>query len=163
MRPDTNVSTINLKLDPAVKTYASLVAMDARFGNPIHIVAAHLFTDSLRALRSKMTLAERRTARAPPSEEGVVIIANPLGGGIAQGGAKADPSAQLKQAGEGASADKQRQRRAQVARNRWWLAAMLLAHPNLAQFRVRGPQHEHEHHGHSVGEVAYHFTAGIFC
>ena len=54
-------------------------------------------------------------------------------------------------------------RRRMLARNRWWLAMVLLAHPQLVQYRVRGHVHEHEHHAHSMGEVAYHYAAGIFC
>jgi hypothetical protein len=50
-----------------------------------------------------------------------------------------------------------------LARNRWWLALVLLAHPQLAQYRVRSLVHEHEPHEHGVGETVYHYAAGILC
>lgn len=173
MRPDVHISALNLKFDPAVKTYASLLAMDARFSNPTHMVAASMFVDSLMELRRRGKLSSGE--QLPDSkEQQIVELSNPLGS-AARGSAKEFPAIILplplhspphtQQHGCSTlapSKDAARQRARRV-RSRWWLALLLLNHPELIKYRVRGPIHEHHHHAHGVGEVAYHYAAGIFC
>ena len=78
MRPDVHVTAFNLRLDPAVKTYGALLAMDARFSNPFHIVAARLLQDALREARARREAAAAAAAAATGAacrlgEDGVVV------------------------------------------------------------------------------------------
>jgi hypothetical protein len=68
MRPDLNLSSLTLALDPATKAFAAVVEMDAKYSNPFAISAAQIFIEALadvRAARAKQRRAAAPAAAAP--------------------------------------------------------------------------------------------------
>jgi hypothetical protein len=120
MRPDIQA----LPKDPATASFCSVILLDSRFNNPIGKVANEIFRKILQDVRQKRFITKRS------SRDLRSIVLNPMS--ITNSQKSID--GEITKTSSSSSTLLSKSKRIV---NRWWLFAMLAAHPVLSRYRHR--------------------------
>jgi len=130
MRPDISA----VPGDPAVAAFSGMLLLDTTFNNPVAMVAHDILRASLKRIRARRAMAAA-TIAAAASKTTPPRAASPRSGGSQPDEVVAvNPLARKGRPGTLLPAEASALR----ARSRWWLFALLAAHPRLIAYRFRG-------------------------
>ena len=134
MRPDISA----VPRDPAVAAFSGMLLLDTTFNNPVAMVAHDILRASLKRIRARRAMAAAKIAAAAAAAASKAAL--PRAASLRSGGSQPDevvavnPLARKGRPGTLLPAEASALR----ARSRWWLFALLAAHPQLIAYRFRG-------------------------